>query len=223
MAKLSKSGPVRVQPPVANPNLAGALNRIGHRGAQGEQARAALAEQLATLSLADLRKIDPSLVWRLGPSGLAHLLERSVALRTRAAGLVPPTSAKEETPIAIERKASSAWSEWLKRDPLPWVLAKSSALFVGFAVLFVAFVPLAWRIVSDPPVVGGEPLCRQLDPFTGDCTYRSGSNTLTMERAAAALRLPFDVLAAANPNAPAGALAPDTALRVPGRAIFTWR
>jgi hypothetical protein len=211
-------------PFVVNQNLADVLARIDRRGAEGDKARKVLAEQLAKLSLDELRKIEPSLVGRLGPLGLAHLVKRSATLRKLAAGLATPVPAKKEAPIANERKHGDAWSDWLKREPLPWQAAKSLLISVVVAALFVKFVPFTWRAVTEAPVVNGEPICQQLDSFTGGCTYYSYFGGLTIERAAAALHMPVDAIAAANPDWPISRpLPPNAGLRVPARAFLNWR
>jgi len=202
---------------VANTDLAAFLRQIEKRGFQGEAARKALAAHLATLSLEELRQVDPALVSRLGPEGVAHLVKVSAALRAPATDLAL-RAAKAEGPASGESDKEAGWRMWLQGNPAPWRLAKSLCLLVVFAMLFVEAVPLSFRAVFDPPVANGLALCRQLDRFTGDCTYRPANEGLTMERAAEALHLPPEALAAVNPNLSLrGALPSGRSLRVPAR------
>lgn len=217
MAEPKKPCRDAARPRVVNTDLAAFLRQIAKRGVQGEAARKHLAAHLATLSLEELRQVDPALVSRLGPEGVAHLVKVSAALRAPATGLAP-RAPKAAGRASVENVPEAQWRVWLRGDPAPWRLAKSLIALIVFAMLFVEAVPLAFRAAFNPPVAEGLSWCRQLDRFTGDCTYRPAVEGLTMERAAEALHLPMEVLAAANPNLSRGGSLPSGAsLRVPAR------
>jgi hypothetical protein len=219
----SRPGTGSARPPVANANLSGFLGQIARRVDQGEVARKVLVNHLAKLSIEELRTVSPTIIGRLGPAGLAELVRVSAGLRTRAAALA--VLATDRTPaVASESKPIAPWRQWLLREPLPWQMAKSLIAFVVAAIVLVNLVPLLERSVFGPPVVDGVASCGQLDIFTGDCVYHTGTGRLTMERAAEALNLPVDVLAAANPNlSPSVPILSGASLRIPARPILNLR
>ena len=219
----NKAAAEPARPHVRNGNLSGFLAQIARRVDQGEVARKVLVAHLAKLSIEEMRSISPTIIGRLGPAGLAELVQASAGLRARPAGLAMPAMDRT-TAVAGEREPIAPWRDWLRREPLPWQMTKSLFVSVVVAILFLTLVPLLGRAVFRPPVVDGAANCEQLDFFTGDCVYQPGTDRLTMERAAEALHLPLDALAAANPNLSASVAIPRGAsLRVPARTFLKLR
>lgn len=201
------------------------LKRLGQQRVRGAAARDAIITRLASMTAVELRTVPLSIMSQIGPEGLATLAQRSAALRSSAAGLsmaVPPRQARAaEKPVG---QTPGLIAGWRQRRPLLWEAAGGFALALVLSLAAVSLAPIGWRMVNESGSKETPRLCSQLDPWTGDCRYLTGSRTLTLNMAAGQLRLSPDALRQANPRLqPDLPLSPGTIIAVPRRPVLNLR
>ncbi len=201
------------------------MRQLRQRRVTGAAVAAAIVDRLAAMTSDELRKVPSSIIGRLGPEGLASMVERSAALQAAAAGL--PANVEQRPAEAAARRPERPpgfVAGWRKRQPLPWQAAVSFATALLVVIVLLTVAPFVWRLVTDISLASAPRLCRQLDRWTGECRYRVGSGALTLKQAAAELGLSLDALAEANPRLRPGVhLAPGTILSVPSRSVLNLR
>lgn len=195
--------------------------RLKQQQARAEKARTALVRDLAGQSLTQLALI-PARTWdRLGPKGIVALIG---ANRELAHLRLPPSSAipKAGPPSGgLVAKLKKRLAHWRAVRPLPVVavaaLLRSS--LVGILLTAAALparelgIHLGWL---DRPAS-----CPRLDHWGGSCAYTTRSNSLTLERIAAAVGRPLADLAAANPKTPLRSALPRGAqVAIPTRPLI---
>lgn len=184
-----------------------------HRAiADGKNGRAELLRRLSTCPIDEIAQLPPTTLALLGPQGLLALARK----RHDLADLAPhpiPTSTNPATPTALPRRG---------RHPLARALPLTTAILIlGLAAdLARPAINAEWLDPgSRPHSTETWPLCSRLDPWVDGCVYMTGSDNLTLNRAAAWLDMPAANLAAINTQ-----LQANTASPLPADSfIVVWR
>lgn len=169
---------------------------------EGEDGRKALVRHLSTLSLADLSRVPPKALSLIGPDGLVAFARG----RAEFAGIAPkeqrPGGGGSQKPaeptVKVAGRLSTFWS-WR-----PKVLTSSTSVCLLILVASIAFDPVRhridWMMAASvlPRDATRWPGCDRLDRWTDGCVYQTGSNTLSLSRAAGLLDMPVSDLADLN-------------------------
>lgn len=206
--------------------LKGFYRLLRQRQISGDAGRAQIANRLAKMTLAELLRVPPWVIVRLGPKGLALLAERSSVIRVRNGGSAQIAQEAGPAPVAPKPQPKlSRFADLKRRRPLWWECLCKIAVTATIGVALIAAFPFIERglqILEGPTSTGGT--CNQLDRWTGNCTYSVGSSGLSLSEAADRLALPVAALAAANPHLdPDRPLLPGALIAVPQRAGINLR
>lgn len=199
---------------------------LRQRQISGDAGRAQIANRLAEMTLAELLRVPPWVIVRLGPKGLALLAERSAVIRARNGASARIAEGAGPAAVAPKPQPKLSWfADLRRRRPLWWECLSKMAVTAAVGVGLIAAFPFVQRgpqMFEGPTSTRGT--CNQLDRWTGNCTYRVGSSGLSLSEAADRLALPVAALAAANPHLdPDRPLLPDTLIAVPQRAGINLR
>lgn len=197
---------------------------LRQRQISGDVGRIQIADRLAKMTLAELLRVPPWVIVRLGPKGLALLAERSAVIRVKNGG--SPQMAETADTTAVGRPPKRSWfADLRRRRPLWWESGRKTAVATIVGLLLIGafpFVERGLRMLEDAGSNHGP--CSELDRWTGNCIYRVGSSSLSLTQAAGRLALPVAALAAANPSLdPNRPLLPGTQIVVPHRAGINLR
>lgn len=180
--------------------LKGFYRLLRQRQISGDAGRAQIANRLAEMTLAELLRVPPWVIVRLGPKGLALLAERSAVICARNGGSAQIAEGAGPA-VAPKPQPKLSWFADLKRRrPLWWECLYKMAVTATVGLALIAAFPFVQRglqMLEGPTSTRGT--CTQLDHWTGNCTYRVGSSGLSLSEAADRLALPVAALAAANP------------------------
>lgn len=197
---------------------------LRQRQISGNAGRVQIADRLAKMTLAELLRVPPWVIVRLGPKGLALLAERSAVIRVKNGGS-PQAVEKADAP-AVARPPKRSWfADLRRRRPLWWESGRKTAVATIVGLLLIGAFPFVERALRTLGDSGSyhDP-CSQLDRWTGDCVYRVSSSSLDLTQAADRLALPVAALAAANPLLdPIRPLHPGTQIVVPRRTGINLR
>ena len=197
---------------------------LRQRQISGDAGRVQIADRLAKMSLAELLRVPPWVIVRLGPKGLALLAERSAVIRVKNGG--SPHTAESADTTAVVRPPKRSWfADLRRRRPLWWESGRKTAVATVFGLLLIGAFPFVERGLRMIEYAGSnQDPCSQLDRWTGNCIYRVGSSSLSLTQAAGRLALPVAALAAANPSVdPNRPLLSGTQIVVPRRAGINLR
>lgn len=192
--------------------------RLRELRVRGEAARREIVERLARMSLEELRRVPGWVIARLGPRGMAMLVERSRVIRVEGGG--SPAALPPVRPVRNVPQERVSWLTRLRRrQPLWWECVRKTSIAAVIGGLLIVSAPFVMRILPELTAQPSLPrFCGRLDAWTGDCTYIVGSTHLSLSMAADKLGLPLAVLAAANPSFDSNFLLPLAArLYVPRR------
>lgn len=161
---------------------------------EGRDGRAEILDRLAVMPVEKLASVPPSALALLGPGGLGELARR----RSDLAGLAPKAA-------SVISRMETAQTRQRKRQETGG--SRFSTLWMACAIIAAALsldlaLPLLQKPSGDPlPRNADEwPRCARLDRLTDGCVYRTGSNRLTLERAADHLAIHPDELKRLNPH-----------------------
>lgn len=197
---------------------------LRQRQISGNVGRIQIADRLAKMTLAELLRVPPWVIVRLGPKGLALLAEHSAVIRVKNGGS-PHTAEKADTTAVVRAPKRSWFADLRRRRPLWWESGRKAAVATIVGLLLIGafpFVERGLRMLGDSG--SNHDPCSQLDRWTGDCVYRVSSSSLNLTQAAGRLAIPVAALAAANPSLdPIRPLLPGTQIVVPRRADINLR
>lgn len=190
-------------------DVADLLRRLRELRVRGEAGRRAIVEQLAGMSLDELRRVPGWVIARLGPRGMAMLVERSRVIRVEGGGSpAPRPPARPDRATRNVPESVPWWTRLRRRQPLWWECIRKTSIAAVLGSLVVS-APFVERVLPELTAPTPQPrVCGRLDGWTGDCTYVVGSPDLSLSMTADKLGVPLAVLAAANPSV-------DTNFRLP--------
>jgi len=197
---------------------------LRQRQISGDAGRVQIANRLAKMSLAELLRVPPWVIVRLGPKGLALLAERSAVIRLKGGGS-PQIAETADVVVSKPRPKLSWFANLNRRRPLWWESGRKAAVATIVGLLLIGAFPFVERGLHMLEYAGSnQDPCSQLDRWTGNCIYRVGSSSLSLTLAADRLALPVAALAAANPSLdPIRPLPPGTPIVVPRRTGINLR
>jgi len=199
---------------------------LRQRQVSGDAGRIQIADRLAKMTLAELLRVPPWVIVRLGPKGLALLAERSAVIRLKGGGLPQITETADAAAVVPKLQPKLSWFASLnRRRPLWWECVRKTAVAMIVSLVLIGVFPFVERSIRMLGASGSnQDPCSQLDRWTGDCVYRVGSSGLSLRQAADRLALPVAALAAANPSLdPIRPLLPGTQIVVPRRVGINLR
>ena len=134
----------------------------------GDTGRAEIIRHIASCSIADIAKLPPDMIVRLGPDGLAEVANR----RADFAGLASakPSPAPIITP-----------DRWRRPGPMS-VSALIAIMFVAGAVAADRIRPAVLKVFIDHSGLndyGPLPPCTHLDQYSNHCIYVTGKDGTT--------------------------------------------
>lgn len=197
---------------------------LRQRQISGNAGRVQIADRLAKMTLAELLRVPPWVIVRLGPKGLALLAERSAVIRVKNGG--SPHAVEKADAIVVVRPPKRSWfAELRRRRPLWWESGRKAAVTTVVGLLLIGGFPFIERTLRTLENSGSyHDLCSQLDRWTGGCIYRVSSSSFDLTQAAVRLALPVAALAEANPLLdPIRPLQLGTQIVVPRRAGINLR
>lgn len=210
--------------PERNEELKAFYRLLRQRQGSGHAGRLQIANRLAKMTLAELLRVPPWVIVRLGPKGLALLAERSAVIRMRNGGSVETAEGVAGAAVAAPQPKLSWFAELERRRPLWWECLRKMGSTAVIGALLIAAFPFVQRGLQIEGPASDQDSCTRLDHWTGNCTYRVGSSGLNLSEAAVRLALPVAALAAANPHLdPNRPLLPGTLISVPPRAGINLR
>lgn len=212
------------QQPRSGQDFEACLRRLRELRVRGEAARREIVEQLARMSLDELRRVPGWVIARLGPRGMAMLAERSRVIGMQSGGSPVPKPDGQPKRNTVEPKLSW-WGKLKQGRPLWWECVRDTSIAAAIGSVLIVVFPFAERAI--PMLMHKEPavvVCSTLDRWTGDCTYVVGSSDLSLSTAADKLSLSRAALAAANPSLdPNFSLPQATRIYVPRRSGINLR
>ncbi len=197
---------------------------LRQRQVSGDAGRIQIANRLAKMTLAELLRVPPWVIVRLGPKGLALLAESSAVIRLKGGGS-PQIVETAEAAVVVPKPKPSWFSDLNRRRPLWWECTRKTTITMIVGLLLIGAFPFVERSVRMLGAsASNQDPCSQLDRWTGNCIYRVGSSGLSLAHAADRLALPVAALAAANPSLdPNRLLLRGTLITVPGRSGINLR
>ncbi|MGJ4931568.1 hypothetical protein ACQR1I_31840 [Bradyrhizobium sp. HKCCYLS2038] len=199
---------------------------LRQRQISGEAGRAQIVNRLAKMTAAELLRVPPWVIVRLGPKGLALLAERSAVIRAKEGGSAQIAEAAAHAVGAPTARPRLSWlADMKRRCPLWWECLCKMVVTTTVGLALITALPFAVRCLRslEGPTSGRE-ACTRLDRWTGHCIYRVGSSGLSLSQAADRLALPVAALFAANPDlVPDRSLPQGTLIAVPQRISINLR
>lgn len=197
---------------------------LRQRQVSGDAGRIQIANRLAKMTLAELLRVPPWVIVRLGPNGFALLAERSAVLRLKGGGS-PQIVETADAAVVVPKPKPSWFADLNRRRPLWWECTRKTTITMIVGLVLIGAFPFVERGVRMLGAsASNQDSCSQLDRWTGNCIYRVGSSGLSLAHAADRLALPVAALAAANPSLdPNRPLLPGTLITVPQRSGINLR
>lgn len=197
----------------APPNLAVFHEKLETAIKDGQIGRRELIDEVAAMPIEQIGALPPAAMEMLGSTGLAQIARRRIATDPELKDL----RLKPQEPISEELETSQ---NECRHPMVRACLAACMIMVLGLLVdILQPFVAARLDEGVRPIASTSWPKCARLDRHVDGCLYSTGSRDLTLEEAAAFLRMPANELAVVNPHLPSSLTA-----RLPADSpIVVWR